>query len=108
MRMIAAPFLNQPLETQMMIARDPVRLERRQVKVGPATIAYEVAGAGPPVILVHGLSGSSRWWWRTIGALTPYRRVYVVDLIGFGASRAGPPFVLAEAAGYLLRWMDQL
>jgi pimeloyl-ACP methyl ester carboxylesterase len=85
-----------------------VRLQRRRVRVGPATIAYEVAGAGPPVILVHGLSGSGRWWRRTVGALTPHRRVYVVDLIGFGASRAGIPFTLAEAAGYLLRWMDQL
>jgi pimeloyl-ACP methyl ester carboxylesterase len=91
-----------------MIAQNSSRLERRRVKLGPATIAYEVAGAGPPVVLVHGLSGSSRWWRRNIGALTPYRRVYVVDLIGFGASRARRPFALAEAAGYLTQWLDQL
>jgi pimeloyl-ACP methyl ester carboxylesterase len=84
------------------------QLERRRVKLGPATIAYEVAGAGPPVVLVHGLSGSGRWWRRNIGALTPHRRVYVVDLIGFGASRARHPFALAEAAGYLTRWLDHL
>ncbi|MDQ2999315.1 MAG: alpha/beta fold hydrolase [Chloroflexota bacterium] len=91
-----------------MIAQNSSRLERRWAKIGPATIAYEVAGSGPPVVLVHGLSGSSRWWRRNIGALTPYRRVYVVDLIGFGASRARQRFVLAEAASYLTRWMDQL
>ena len=91
-----------------MIAQNSPRLERRWAKIGPATIAYEVAGSGPPVVLVHGLSGSSRWWRRNIGALTPYRRVYVVDLIGFGASRARHPFALADAAGYLIQWLDQL
>lgn len=91
-----------------MIAQNFSRLERRRAKIGSATIAYEVAGAGPPVVLVHGLSGSSRWWRRNIGALTPYRRVYLVDLIGFGASRAGQRFALAEAAGLLIQWLDQL
>jgi pimeloyl-ACP methyl ester carboxylesterase len=91
-----------------MIVQNSSRLERRRAKIGPATIAYEVAGNGPPVMLVHGLSGSSRWWRRNIGALTPHRRVYVIDLIGFGASRARYPFALAEAAGYLARLLDQL
>src|SRR6185436_4249135 len=91
-----------------MTTQHSLRLERRRAKVGPATIAYEVAGSGPPVVLVHGLSGSSRWWRRNIGSLMPHRRVYVVDLIGFGASRARHPFALAEAAGYLIQWLDQL
>ena len=91
-----------------MITQNSSRLERRQAKIGPATIAYEVAGFGPPVVLVHGLSGSSRWWRRNIGALTPYRRVYMLDLIGFGASRTLHPFALAEAAGYLIQWLDHL
>src|SRR5829696_7802544 len=91
-----------------MITQNFLRLERRRAKIGLATIAYQVAGSGPPVVLVHGLSGSSRWWRRNIGALTPHRRVYVVDLIGFGASRARHPFALAEAAGYLAQLLDQL
>jgi pimeloyl-ACP methyl ester carboxylesterase len=91
-----------------MLARHSAQLRRQQVSVGPATISYQVAGAGRPVVLVHGLSGSGRWWQRTIGALTPHRRVYVVDLIGFGSSRNRLPFILAEAAGYLLGWMNQL
>src|SRR4051794_19731192 len=91
-----------------MIAQNSSRLQRRRAKVGSATIAYEVAGSGPPVVLVHGLSGSGRWWRRNIAALTPHRRVYVVDLIGFGASRTRHPFALAEASGYLIRWLEQL
>src|SRR5258705_13688203 len=91
-----------------MIAQTSSRLERRRANLGPATIAYEVAGVGLPVVLVHGLSGSGRWWRRNTGALTPHRRVYVVDLIGFGASRARHPFALTEAASYLIRWLDHL
>src|SRR3954451_12556185 len=91
-----------------MITQNVSQLERRRGKLGPATIASEVAGGGAPVVLVHGLCGSGRWWRRNIGALTPHRRVYVVDLIGFGASRPRHPFALAEAASYLLQWMDQL
>ena len=91
-----------------MIAQNRLRLERHQAKVGPATITYQVAGTGPPVVLVHGLSGSSRWWRRNIGALVPHRRVYLIDLIGFGASRTRHPFALAEAASYLVQWLDQL
>ena len=60
------------------------------------------------MLLIHGLAGSSRWWQRNIGALTAHRQVFVIDLIGFGASRTRQPFVLGEAADYLARWMDQL
>jgi pimeloyl-ACP methyl ester carboxylesterase len=91
-----------------MIVQNALRLERRRAQVGPATIAYQAAGDGPPLVLVHGLSGSGRWWRRNVGALAPYWRVYLVDLIGFGASHSRHPFALAEAAGYLTRWLDQL
>jgi pimeloyl-ACP methyl ester carboxylesterase len=84
------------------------RPERRRIAVGAATIAYEVIGSGPPVVLLHGLSGSSRWWRRNIGPLAHYRCVYIVDLIGFGASRGRSRFVLAEAAGTLIHWLDLL
>jgi pimeloyl-ACP methyl ester carboxylesterase len=70
-------------------------------------LAYEESGAGPPVVLVHGLSGSTRWWERNVPALARQFHVYVVDLAGFGKSR-GQPFVLAEGARALTRWMDAL
>jgi pimeloyl-ACP methyl ester carboxylesterase len=85
-----------------------VTLARRQVRVGPATIAYHVAGDGPPIVLIHGLSGSARWWARNIRPLAQRFRVHAVDLIGFGGSRCGRRFVLGEAADYLARWMDQI
>jgi hypothetical protein len=37
----------------------------REIRVGGYPVRYEVAGEGEePVVLVHGLSGSTRWWAR--------------------------------------------
>lgn len=46
-----------------------------------------------PVVLVHGLSVSSRYLMPAARALAPFRRVYVPDLPGFGYSQK-PPRVL--------------
>ena len=56
-----------------------------------------MAGQGEPVVLVHGFSGSTRWWSRNIPALAERYSVYLLDLPGFGAMRRRR-FVLAEAA----------
>ena len=68
---------------------------------------YLVAGQGEPVVLVHGLSGSTRWWSRNVPALAGRYRVYLVNLPGFGeVPRPGRRFVLAEAAAWLLAWAE--
>ncbi len=83
-------------------------IERRCIEIGDVPIAYEVAGSGEPLVLVHGLSGSTRWWAKNVEALGWRFRVHSIDLVGFGESRGGHPFVLREAAGYLATWMDQV
>ena len=80
-------------------------LEERSAGIGAASIHYQVAGDGPPVVLIHGLAGSGRWWARNVPVLAARYRVYVVDLIGFGGSRRAGRFVLAEAAKRLADWM---
>ena len=78
----------------------------REAVVEGRGIRYEVAGEGEPVVLVHGLSGSTRWWDRTVPALAARYRVYLVDLPGFGSMRrAEGGFVLSEAADWLSSWM---
>src|SRR5215210_1684112 len=52
-----------------------------------SALAYEVNGSGPPLILLHGLSGSGRWWGRNVPAFASGFRTYALDLPGFGASR---------------------
>jgi pimeloyl-ACP methyl ester carboxylesterase len=79
----------------------------REVVVEGRRIRFEVAGQGEPVVMVHGLSGSTRWWDRTVPALAARYRVYLVDLPGFGSMRrAEGGFVLSEAAGWLSSWME--
>jgi len=57
-------------------------------EVGAYRIHWVAAGAGDEtVVLLHGLSGSARWWQRNIPALAVARRVAVPDVIGFGRSR---------------------
>jgi pimeloyl-ACP methyl ester carboxylesterase len=79
----------------------------REIRVGGYPVRYEVAGEeGEPVVMVHGLSGSTRWWARNLPALARRYRLYLVDLPGFGAMRRlGRHFVLAEAASWLSEWM---
>jgi pimeloyl-ACP methyl ester carboxylesterase len=59
-------------------------------------------------VLIHGLSGSARWWAQNIRAFAERFQVFIVDLVGFGDSRCAHPFVLDEAAGLLINWMDAI
>jgi pimeloyl-ACP methyl ester carboxylesterase len=78
-----------------------------EVRVGNETVYYQVIGEGEPIILVHGLIGSTLWWNRNISALAEHYRVYLVDLPGFGTmSHFYYRFVLDEVASWLLFWME--
>ena len=60
-----------------------------------------------PVVLVHGLTGSTGWWDATRAALEPHHDVRVVTLPGFaGPRRSRQSFVVAHAAEWLLGWLD--
>jgi 2-hydroxy-6-oxonona-2,4-dienedioate hydrolase len=60
-----------------------------------------------PVVLVHGLSVSSRYMVPVARRLAPYRDVYAPDLPGFGLSEKPPrALTIPELAEVLLSWMD--
>lgn len=101
-------YVRYEAEDCFRVPREVVTIERRQIEAGTACISYQVAGVGKPVILVHGLSGSGRWWAKNITPLAQQFRTYAVDLIRFGGSRGLQEFVLDEAARSITRWMDQL
>ncbi len=84
------------------------KLQSREAQIGDLRIHYQVGGTGKPIVFIHGLGGSTRWWSRNVEAFARRYRVYVVDLVGFGASQCGHPFVLADAASYLSRWMTRV
>lgn len=69
-------------------------------------VRYQEAGDGDPVILVHGLAGSTLWWSRNIEPLSRRYRVLVVDLPGFGSLRRHRnQFALERAAAWLRSFM---
>jgi len=50
------------------------------------TVRYDIQGAGPDVVLVHGTPWSSFTWHRLLPTLTKRYRVHFYDLIGYGTS----------------------
>ncbi|MDV6374038.1 alpha/beta fold hydrolase [Deinococcus arenicola] len=67
---------------------------------------YRVSGEGPPMVLVHGLSGSGRWWRRNLPALTQHHRVYSLDLSGYGAARRQRALSVRESAALIASWLE--
>ena len=61
-------------------------------------VAYDRAGSGEPLVLLHGLGGSRRIWAPVIERLAAERDVVAVDLPGFGESPPLPDGVRASAA----------
>lgn len=49
-------------------------------------LAHTVSGTGPPVLFVHGLAGSRRYWDPVVHLLGERVRADTVDLLGFGSS----------------------
>jgi pimeloyl-ACP methyl ester carboxylesterase len=56
------------------------------------SLAYERAGTGPPLVLLHGVGHRRQAWDAVLSRLTPHRDVIVADLPGHGES---PPLKLA-------------
>jgi len=76
------------------------------VKVGRYNVRYQTVGVGEPIVLVHGLSGSTLWWRRNVQSLAQEHTVYLVNLPGFGeGSRRRGHFALKQAGDWLLSWM---
>jgi pimeloyl-ACP methyl ester carboxylesterase len=58
----------------------------RHVSLHGHDVAYQYAGSGPAVVLVHGMAGSSATWRRVVPALAESATVIAPDLPGHGAS----------------------
>jgi pimeloyl-ACP methyl ester carboxylesterase len=71
---------------------------RGQVEVGGLRIAYERAGEGPPLVLLHGFVGDSREWRQQIGGLSDAFTVVAWDAPGSG--RSADPYESFRMADY--------
>lgn len=80
-------------------------IERRTTMVGGYRVHSVHAGSGPSIVLLHGLSGSGRWWRYTIPMLAERFCTHVPDLVGFGRSRGYPQPSIADMAQIVVDWM---
>jgi pimeloyl-ACP methyl ester carboxylesterase len=67
-------------------ARGPGRLRFRSIETSSVRIAIMEAGAGAPVLAIHGLGATMGSFLPTVAALAPRFRVMALDLPGFGDS----------------------
>jgi pimeloyl-ACP methyl ester carboxylesterase len=76
---------------------------RRRIDVVGSEVNYVEMGEGPPLVLVHGLSGAWQNWLEQIPRLSESHRVIAPDLPGFGGSPMPPWEISIPAYGRFLR-----
>jgi 3-oxoadipate enol-lactonase len=77
------------------------------VRSGDADIAYEVAGDGPPLLMIMGFLADSRMWILQTPAFAPYLRCITFDNRGVGASSSPPgPYTMEQMAADALAVLD--
>ncbi|MFG2000597.1 alpha/beta fold hydrolase [Spirillospora sp. NPDC048911] len=81
--------------------------ERRILVQETSTMYYE-AGAGPPVLLLHGNVTSARDWWQTMEALAATNRVLALALPGYGDTSPLGEIRPARLVSFASAFLDEL
>jgi pimeloyl-ACP methyl ester carboxylesterase len=83
---------------------------QRKTTVGSYTIhSLESGSVGKVLLLLHGLSGSGRWWARNVPGLARNHRVMIPDLVGYGRTALVDRVPgLPDMADLLAEWLDAL
>ncbi len=80
-----------------------------QLHVGDKTLAYIEAGAGPAVVIIHGVGGHKEDWAGVVEALAPTHHVFAVDMLGFGgSSKTGDDLSMPVQAAVIKALLDEM
>ena len=80
-----------------------------KVSIGDAELHYEIAGDGPPLMLVAGLSGLGAFWAKQVPVLSRHFKVVIHDHRGTGQStHSRIRYSVDQMADNALRLMDAL
>src|SRR4051794_10354281 len=60
--------------------------EPRSIQLHGHPVTYRLAGQGPPLLLLHGITSSSQTWAKVLPALAEHHTVIAPDLVGHGES----------------------
>lgn len=84
-------------------------MTKRYVELHGDRVAYEDAGDGDALLLLHGMAGSSHTWRNVIPALSKRYRVIAPDLLGHGESdKPRSDYSLGAFAVWLRDLLDEL
>lgn len=86
-----------------------VQIEKHWVEVGGHQMHCLKAGAGPDLVLLHGLLGTASTWELTIPGLAAHSTVHAVDALGIGESERVPGIDagLRAQADRVVEFMDR-
>jgi pimeloyl-ACP methyl ester carboxylesterase len=87
-----------------------MNFELQETTIHGHRVAYRMAGSGPPIVLIHGITASSRIWEGVGPRLARHHTVLAPDLLGHGqtAKPRGDYSMGAFASGIrdLILWLD--
>jgi haloalkane dehalogenase len=87
----------------------PAGITSRTVAVRDSTLHYLEAGAGAPIVFLHGNPTSSYLWRNVIPHVAPHGRCLAVDLIGMGRSGKPPlAYRFVDHRAYIDAFIDAL
>lgn len=75
---------------------------------GGLQLAYDEAGSGTPLLLVHGWPHDRTMWAGQVAGLATYARVIAPDLRGVGESTVTGPYTIDQYADDLVAFLDSL
>ena len=85
------------------------RPKLQRVDVGGWPIEFLAVGAGPPLVLLHGVGDSAHTWQRVLPDLARTHRVYAPSLPGFGRSaKPAVEYTPAFFTDFVGRFLDAL
>jgi 4,5:9,10-diseco-3-hydroxy-5,9,17-trioxoandrosta-1(10),2-diene-4-oate hydrolase len=92
----------------MLDAFGRIQIEKHWAQVEGHRLHYLKAGAGPELILLHGLLGTASTWEPTIPSLAEESTIYAVDALGIGESERVPGIdaTLEAQASRIVEFMD--
>lgn len=80
---------------------------RHDTRTAAGRMVWRAWGSGPPLVLLHGASGSWTHWIRNIASLTLRHRVLAPDMPGFGTSDPCPePHSAEQLAGLVAEALE--
>lgn len=92
-----------------LLAQNLPRPPGRTASLNGIEMYYEIQGAGPPLILLHGFSGSGRFWKLFVADFAKHYQVIVPDLRGHGRStNLTSPFTFRQSALDIYALLDHL